>query len=634
MLGGQFITIGRDQHRHNYQIQGNLVQHLTHEQEWTIWSEYKKITTCQIRLKRRIAETFEVKRDFEEGWSHLDATRTINIASVHGEDKDSEFLYVVYKGHDAVEVFQRDFEQFATVKDIECLELYGYNRRPDLPGLVFYDAPVPLACAFEANKFSPLLRTYIEYQFKAAPIANNMLDVGEMWIDPRTGAFRRGPYVRYGSPLPQIAYGFADTTTVDGIKFLSLDTYKDSSAIFDYLKQNISSHNILRGICLSSTGTLVQVTDERDVAFILSSLPGTIYNKTRLEIAVRWPRDAKEWQYALKYQTGMESMWESKVIMGDGSLRLTVTSAGIQHLRKHGFNLYYGVRGDWIRLADSWLSQAHSIFNQLRIHKDEWKEYAILGGFKLYLHCDPPGSADAIPTNEPVYLFIRPIPRPSDQQTIWSSWVKGAKYFWSLDPSGHEETSGNLQALPTFNVKLHVWHQWWSNSAYDPIQHLHDFAKVDPVTPSLTESLNLTALEVVGDEARFEEIQDNQPDVAPVPIVQVNVSTKSGDDGHSTARRRNIRATETSNAPVEVKFANKDHTHSRESSMAVRDNKATQKTISGAMADLIVKLFLTKWHALLIGLLLAFTMGIWFIGAFPSLFITPSTPPTIQLGPQ
>ncbi|EEB93379.1 hypothetical protein MPER_07971, partial [Moniliophthora perniciosa FA553] len=70
----------------------------------------------------------------------------------------------------------------------------------------------------------------------------------------------------------------------------------------------------------------------------------------------------------------------------------------------------------------------------------------------------------------------------------------------------------------------------------------------------------------------------SEPDVAPVPIVEVNDSTKPGDNG---MRRRNVGATEASNTPIE---ANKDRTHSREPSMAVCHDKGTQKTIFGAMA--------------------------------------------------
>ncbi|EEB97966.1 hypothetical protein MPER_02612, partial [Moniliophthora perniciosa FA553] len=123
-------------------VRGTVVQYFgpgrDEEREWTIWDDYKNIPTWKIRLKKSLGAT-PVKKDWEVGRGYLDACREINVVSVNGEDKDSEFLYIVYTGPDAVEAFLCDFKDFSHVKNLNYIELFGYNRGTALPALVFYD---------------------------------------------------------------------------------------------------------------------------------------------------------------------------------------------------------------------------------------------------------------------------------------------------------------------------------------------------------------------------------------------------------------------------------------------------------------------------------------------------------------
>ncbi|ESK81680.1 hypothetical protein Moror_15862 [Moniliophthora roreri MCA 2997] len=83
-------------------------------------------------------------------WQNVNAHHTVNIATIHGEDKDLKFLHIAYSGPDALKAFHQDFEQFSCVRDVAVAQLFGYNDGQfALPALIFYDALVPVAHIFE-----------------------------------------------------------------------------------------------------------------------------------------------------------------------------------------------------------------------------------------------------------------------------------------------------------------------------------------------------------------------------------------------------------------------------------------------------------------------------------------------------
>uniref|UniRef100_A0A0W0F632 Uncharacterized protein n=1 Tax=Moniliophthora roreri TaxID=221103 RepID=A0A0W0F632_MONRR len=507
---GRITTIGRDQY--NINVHGTLVQYLgpgrEEEREWTIWDDYKNIPTWKIRLKRSLGET-PVKRDWEVGRRYLDACREINVVSVRGEDKDSEFLYIVYTGPDAVEVFLRDFEEFSHVKNLNCIELFGYNRGAALPALVFYDAFVPFARIFEKNQLSPLLHIYILYQ----NITNSFpggTEFGELWVDPRTGRFRRGPYVRYSSNVRYLVSDFGTTEdSVDEEHFLSIQAFSDPSTVFNYLARALSTSDILRGIRRSHRILCESISNE-DTVSVLSSLPGRIYNRHRREIIARWPGDRNGWSYKFWSQRGMpDARGESAADLDNFSVRFTVSPSDIQHLQDQWLELHYTVYRKGNEFANAWVTQGHAVFSQLEIHRDEWDKY-----YSCWLHLQP-GERQAqrkgdIPADRPVYLFILRIPQPVDQRNAWGSWMKGKKYFWSFDPYGCEvmtEDEWVKWGLPSYTCDIEVGHAWWDPSAYDAVRQLQVFNGFVPTTRDFSRSLGCQGLAVVGDEARFEEVK-------------------------------------------------------------------------------------------------------------------------------
>ncbi|KAI3602665.1 hypothetical protein WG66_009350 [Moniliophthora roreri] len=531
----ELTNVGRDQHN------THVVQYINQEerQEQTIWDEYRNIPTYEIHLKRRVGETL-VKRLDQKKWRHLNACCKISIASISGEDKDTEFLYILYTGPDAFKAFQKDFEQFSCVKDINCVQLYGYNQGTALPALVFHNASVPFSQILEQNHFSPLLYTYIQYQCGVVQIASSNLDVRELWLDPRTNQLSRGPFVDWSLDWMTFALGLESNSTSNNPTPLSLQIYSDSTTVFQYLTQTLTTQTILKGINWSNRITCQSIAN-KDIASVLSSLSGTIYDRTHHGIIARWPGDRKKWYYELALQHGMpDTMWKSKVDMNNGLIRFTVLPSDVQNLQNQWLGLRYGLLGEQQEFTESWLSQAHSVFSQFGICKDEWEEYTHLGHFLLWFYCHnehPTQNNRDIPVNKPLYLFILPIPRPSDSEAIWNSWVMGSKYFWSFDSSGCREMAEHLQVflgLPSFTFSIQAQHAQWSHSAYDAIQQLHVSKGFNPKTLSLTQLLKFPILEVVGDEERF-ELQDAEslPKAATgslSQIIEAQASTQSGSE--------------------------------------------------------------------------------------------------------
>ncbi|ESK90717.1 hypothetical protein Moror_4122 [Moniliophthora roreri MCA 2997] len=555
----QLAYVGKDQH--NTHVQGDLVQYFGREESWerTIWDEYRNIPTYGIHLKRSIGETL-VKRWDQRKWRHLNACCKISIASISGEDKDSEFLYILYTGPDAFKAFQQDFEQFSCIKDINCIQLYGYNQGTKFPALVFHNTPVPVSHILEQNQFSPLLHTYIQHQSAVAQISSSNLDVCELWLDPRTGQLSRGLLVSWSLAWGTLAHGLNSNSTSNNPTPLSLQTYSDSTAVFNYLIQTLTASNILKGIIWSNRMTLRAIAN-KDIASVLSSLPGTIYNRTYHKIIARWPEDRKKWYFKLEGQWKIpDAMWESKVDMDNGLIRFTVLPLDIQDLQNQQFWLFYDLFGEWDEFAKSWLSQAHSVFSQLGICKNKWKKYAIMLCFWLVLEGQKrhltQNNGD-IPANKPLYLFILPVPRPSDSETIWNSWVTGSKYFWSFNSSGNQEVSEDLK-LSFFSSRIMVRHVWWDHSAYNAIQQLHVSKGFDPKTLSLAQSLEFSILKVAGDEERFEELQDAESLSEATagssgPVIEGQVFTQSG----SESREQSIMLMANRSYAVNASEANK-----------------------------------------------------------------------------
>uniref|UniRef100_A0A0W0F5L4 Uncharacterized protein n=1 Tax=Moniliophthora roreri TaxID=221103 RepID=A0A0W0F5L4_MONRR len=509
---GNFTAVARDQ----YHVEGTLVQ--TSFTRSSI--QYTRVPKGKVYVKRSISIT-DVRRQNtlpeHQHWRRVDALRLINIASIHGEDRDLEFVYVCYDGQDALEAFRRDFEQFSRVGNVHTTQLFGYNDGQfGLPALIFYDALVPAPHIWERNGFSPLIHIYLSHQLVVVPIANRRLDFGEVWVNPRTGALCVGPYADYSSGRKVVNYTNKQRVGTGNreLPFLFLQIHNDSNAILNLLLRTYGCTATLRAICRASNHVTEWVADE-DFVSTLSSLLGRVYSGIRREIIARWPEEMCKQHYRPYCVEGVPE-WVEKLssIRYNGSMRsLAVTPSDIQLLQNQEFCVDYRpcfqTREDMFSYA--WLMQAHSVLSE-RGSQVEWESYSLLHAFSIRFQC----RSKQLPTRsskisiDQVYLFIRAVPHSSSCQSIWNAWLQEPKYFWSLNPNGNEEISEADRCslgLPSFTTRFQIGHLRWSHSTYTAIRQLHILQGFDPSTRDLARSLDLPLLETVGGETRFEEIK-------------------------------------------------------------------------------------------------------------------------------
>ncbi|EEB88748.1 hypothetical protein MPER_13244, partial [Moniliophthora perniciosa FA553] len=428
-------------------VEGNLEQYMIREErERTIWDEFTRVPMGKIRIKRSEGDTDCSRFDITKWrWKRVNARRTINVASIQGEDTDLEFLYITYNGSDAFKVGKFLSGCNGIFNSLNVAQLFGYNDGQfALPALIFYDALVPVAHIFEKNGFSPLLYTYFDYLFGV--MHTGKTDFGELWIHPSTGMLCTGPFVNYSGTQNFTASGSeANSITSDEYPSLSLQTYSDSNTLISFLTQTLSTENIIKGISCTYKLIWERVSNE-NTQFILLSLAGTVYSRTSQRAVAQWPVDMKKWHYEPWGISGLpDEVPESWVDMGDGLVRITIMPLDLQRLSDQEFGVGYDLVSsqEW---WGSWLSQAHSILSQCGLQEDTLEDCSILDGLWLSLQCeDSTQTSSNIPTDQPVYLFIPPIPCPSDPETTWKSWLQGSKYFWSFDPSGNEKIPEDIR---------------------------------------------------------------------------------------------------------------------------------------------------------------------------------------------
>ncbi|KAK7041817.1 hypothetical protein VNI00_009106 [Paramarasmius palmivorus] len=513
ITGSQLNNIVGPQHNTIYH--GNVtVQQVNRdfsEHQLTLWDEFTRIRTCDVYIKQNLCVT-DIGKDPEQRKltkGRLKAYRTIKTA--HLTNKKLDVLYVGYGGEDAVKAFQKDFREYScmkrvisvsNVKDANYVQLLGYTSKPGVPALIFYDGLIPVSFVWEKHGFSSLMFTYISYL--ARQIEDPDLLVQELWIDPMTGSLRKGPYVENFAHNNYVTARFQTGLLLrhsDNQPSLALQEYNNTDVLQEYLFRFLSIDDNISGARRSAKYTPEWANDE-DTVSILSSLPGTIYSRASLEPIARWLGDEESWYYTL-FECHPEISQE-RVVMKDGSLRPAEQR---------------------IDFAETWLSLAHHVFYQLGIHRDEWAEHSIINDFMLYCECEQrksPQRPTGVPIDTPVYLFIHPIPQPSDDESTWDAWVKGKKYSWSFDPLGNEEISDaeneqwNL-GIPLLKIFIRNLHRWWDLEAYDTIQALHTLHAFDPTSVRLARSVGFPyqLVEIINpDSGRFEYISDEEEDLS------------------------------------------------------------------------------------------------------------------------
>ncbi|ESK87474.1 hypothetical protein Moror_11595 [Moniliophthora roreri MCA 2997] len=483
--------------------------------ELTIWDEYERVRTGDVNLIKAVATS-----DICEGppWSRrkMDARRTISVARIRGEDKEAEFLYVRYSGPEARQAFKRDFDRFSAVKHLNVAQLFGYSdSQYGLPALIFYDALIPLSRVLllnwsnKPNRANRWVELYFRLQAMVAGIRGDLhsgpIDPNKLWIEPRSGALRRGPYVQSNADRLNRLFGIPSIPHLDP---LSIQTYSDVNTVIDYLARILPIDMIFEEVGTRVKSRCWGVTAFGPWPYIV----GSLRKRNQQLIIARWMGLTQIPQYVC-VKAHDARFGRCGVFMEDGSVRF-------QFARRTDFGsslwltykLFHGT--EQLDIESAWLAQAHSIFSQLGVHEDEWKKYSIVDGFRLNLSTYRKRNVGIASNESDPYLFVQPIPRPSDDETTWRSWTEST-YFWSLDPSGEEEMLESTRVslgLPSFRPEINLWYKHWNFETYKVIEKYQRFKGFDPKTTDYARSLGYPLIQVVRDEDRFQELGESNDD--------------------------------------------------------------------------------------------------------------------------
>ncbi|KAK7033911.1 hypothetical protein VNI00_012535 [Paramarasmius palmivorus] len=456
--GGQFTVVHGSQHVTVHKSASRVVEPVYgQEMRPTRWDDYRLIRTGSVYVTKAIGETTvkkpETVSDREEfgAWSDVDACRHIShVCRVPGEDRETEFLHVSYEGADAFKAFILDFDRFSSVKKPHVAQLFGYNdNERGMPALLFYDALIPLGhILVMGDRLSPILYPYFANQlYKMKRVTSiGTPALGVLWVDPGTGALREGPYVE----IPSFSNWIMDSF---GEKMLSNNHFPPLS-IQTYSNNDVV-FDYLKKILTPRTilrglcwsfHRTWQHFTNEQALYMLPSLPGAIYNRRTRDLLARWAGAKERWFYKL---------W-----------------------RVFGFP--DTVRDSQVGMADGTSREEHSIAQE---------------------------SPD-LPRE--VFLFILPVPRPSDGTAAWKSWMDSEKYFWSFNSFGRGTESNATQAftrLPSFECTISIRHDYWNYGHYDAMRMLHEAEGFRPTTTDLARSVGLPLLEAVRDDDWFEGLQ-------------------------------------------------------------------------------------------------------------------------------
>ncbi|KAK7051406.1 hypothetical protein VNI00_004906 [Paramarasmius palmivorus] len=275
-------------------------------------------------------------------------------------------------------------------------------------------------------------------QYGASKTQTSGTPFSKLWISPRTGEVQTGPFVQVRvSKVDHLANGFeSEALSPSGINNtpLPIATYNDPDALSHYLTENLSVQTILMGIRYSNRTYYEYDPEVEDLISTLSCLPGTIYRRSDRKIMLEIPPTIEGYKTQWTYGVWGErcTMPQNNEVISGQSVKFTFTLSEIQNLGRDSglnhFELYYDIQPwrEWADFVYAWLTQANHIFDQLGIQHD-CKDHAYLNGFWLRFERQVMQRSKPLlrlkPTDTPIYLFVRPVPRPSDEKQIWNTWV-------------------------------------------------------------------------------------------------------------------------------------------------------------------------------------------------------------------
>ncbi|KAK7032622.1 hypothetical protein VNI00_012885 [Paramarasmius palmivorus] len=541
---GHFTNIQGSQHIH---IQGDVIHESAQEEEVTNWNDYRRLRTGDIRILRQIGinDTLDSPSFCwnTESWKgKVVARRTFSVARVFG-DNEGEFLHVGYSGRGAFEAFQEDMEQFSIVKNASVAQLFGYNNRRSLPALIFYEALVPLLLIRDhsdtgSREDSLIFNLYCALQLHVTQLIDD-IDItfrsGDIWIDPRTGTFHKGPSFKDFSDAMRTLPSESELPSGSNVVHqpLSIQAFSDNNTVLDYMSRvfpvEVLFDIILRFGTWRGGGVDLHEVFKRLVGFVHGS-----ESKVRNHITRPQRRFTNVPSY-LRIEGSYYPSFDHRVttpmtVLENGLFRFQFSRLPLSN-DGHVSIIYTLNVGTW------WLSQIHLPFSNYDRHRDsEWSNYYVPYSFELdffpdeeAIHLDKEANRS---TNESdtVYLFIRPVPPLSDGESAWQSWIAGPKYYWSFDRTGEivmSERGQVLLGLPSFGAHLSLNERLWCQDDYDDIKHILKVKGMDHKLTAWAQSLGFP-VEFVGRDVWFWD--SNSTDLEWIDTTWYGVDDRSDSD--------------------------------------------------------------------------------------------------------
>ncbi|KAF9262445.1 hypothetical protein L218DRAFT_1000650 [Marasmius fiardii PR-910] len=466
-----FSNVGRDQYN-NYTIRQTIVQtgHKRRVDRGLLkLSEFTEVKRGDIYKDTNVCHSWKL---FSNGKDETEAAiyyAEINTAGSFGQRK---FTIKAYHGRNAKKEWERDF--LKCYKDwTGDIPLFGYNRSPEVPLLIFYGELVPFAHI--QNQVGNVGRFYLELLKNALGCSRD-----EVWLDPIKGRFCRGP----AGPQCLVWFDQFDHVAVPSdAEFLKEDV------VIRYFSSIKYDSGLLGGLHYSSHTEVIEVPE------VIPRFPIVISSLTNSVIA--FARDVRWW--SCKGCLGGEQM------MSDGATRFRLAG-----------NRRY-IEGRSNGETHAWLSQALSVFRAHNIQLGEnYANYNLIyPSFRLT------GTLQRSKCQrqrrrlyEPIYFFV--LPSPSFHTPF---------YFWTLDPLGRYSLSPAMckyLGLP-LKISLNVmrFQESWPTKVYEQISAYQIARGFDPKTTDFARSFGFPVFEIVAPQNRFQDVH----------IEEANNCESDGDDG-------------------------------------------------------------------------------------------------------
>ncbi|KAK1226166.1 hypothetical protein PQX77_010864 [Marasmius sp. AFHP31] len=502
----------------NFQITGGNFNHINGDQ-----INYTTILQAERKMLTVLDEYYYVKRGAiyklrengryswgEDQWGYWirrrDQADRISYAVEIVDRPGRVFTLVEYSGPEAKQAFENDFAMLISGLTLNGPQVYGYNLSA-APSILIYNELVP-AAQVNAGVVGHMYLNSIYSQLRCRK--------GALWLDPARGVFCRG---LPGPTLQQVTLRIFGTEELP----LTAELIQEDVLLrfLVGLKSKYVDDDVVYGVAISGAWNKVP---ERVLR------PTVISRLTNAPIAV-----------ANNTWTSFCRSLSDRKLLADGMTRFTLAGGGDVSL---GWNWDAG---------RAWMAQAWSVFDARGISMEE--------DLSVYRLVFPDASLDGYlsdsparqQSQQPIYLFVRPL--PFDLDNVRTSSI----YFWSFDEDGQSPLSHNLCqyfGLPTtFRIYQFSESYSWSNEAFNSLRQYQLLRGFDPSTADFARSLGYENIfQPLSDSDRFAQVGkgSSQPPLkdeastlaahisAPEDPMTTHPAQKSSESTTSSTRRTSL----------------------------------------------------------------------------------------------